>query len=160
ADAFDLISDWCHFAILELAKVRGFRSEPKWIAKKLSLSPLEVNLAVARLVRLGLLSKTEKGEIAATGKGFNTFLQEGFTSAAMKGLQIRFLELAMENIRSPPYELRDNTGMTMAIRRSDLPAVKREIKEFRRRLSAILEAGSGHDEVYQLSVAFFPLTRL
>jgi hypothetical protein len=39
AEAFRVISDWYHFAILELTFVPGFRAEPAWIARSGSRAP-------------------------------------------------------------------------------------------------------------------------
>ncbi|HVK62126.1 MAG TPA: TIGR02147 family protein, partial [Bdellovibrionales bacterium] len=54
-DVFKVISDWHHFAILELTLVDGFRSDSAWIAKKLGISAHEVKAAIDRLVTLELL---------------------------------------------------------------------------------------------------------
>src|SRR4051812_6449760 len=37
-DMFTAISDWHHFAILDLTLIKNFKSDPAWIAKKLDIS--------------------------------------------------------------------------------------------------------------------------
>jgi uncharacterized protein (TIGR02147 family) len=54
-DIFNVIADWYHYAILELLTVRDFQKSPAWIAKALGISVSEVNFALERLLRLGLL---------------------------------------------------------------------------------------------------------
>ncbi|MGE3760591.1 MAG: TIGR02147 family protein, partial [Pseudobdellovibrionaceae bacterium] len=54
-DAFRVISDWYHYAILELTFVEGFISDISWIAKRLQISNHETKQAVERLKRLDLL---------------------------------------------------------------------------------------------------------
>ena len=44
-DAFNVISDWYHYAILELTTVKKFKPSEKWIAKSLGISVSEVNIA-------------------------------------------------------------------------------------------------------------------
>lgn len=57
ADTVKLIADWYHFAILELTNIDGFRSESKWIAKRLGISEFEAQLALDRLQRLNLITQ-------------------------------------------------------------------------------------------------------
>ena len=41
ADQFKIISDWYHYAILELTAVAHFRADTKWIAKTLGITASE-----------------------------------------------------------------------------------------------------------------------
>jgi uncharacterized protein (TIGR02147 family) len=54
-DTANLISDWYHLSILELLQLPQFQADSRWIARVLGITPDEVNIAVTRLVRLGLL---------------------------------------------------------------------------------------------------------
>jgi uncharacterized protein (TIGR02147 family) len=54
-DTANLISDWYHFSILELVQLPHFQPGSRWIARVLGITPDEVNIAVTRLLRLGLL---------------------------------------------------------------------------------------------------------
>jgi len=49
-DQFDYISNWYHYAILELIYLKDFNPAPRWIAKRLKISINEVNIAVKRLI--------------------------------------------------------------------------------------------------------------
>ena len=58
---------------------------------------------------------------------------------------------------------RDHTSITMAIKRSDLKRAKELIRFFEDRFSeelAVKEEQTSGDEVYRLSVSFFPLTKI
>ena len=48
-DVFSYMSDWYHLAILELTFVKGFKSEAKWMSRRLGISEAEVKPAVDRL---------------------------------------------------------------------------------------------------------------
>jgi hypothetical protein len=48
-----MISDWYHFAILDLTRLDDFQPEPAWVSRKLGLTVSEVKIAVERLLRLG-----------------------------------------------------------------------------------------------------------
>ncbi len=56
-DSFQMISDWYHFAILELASIEEFDPHPRWISDKLGISLAEAKDATERLIRLGYVSQ-------------------------------------------------------------------------------------------------------
>ncbi len=54
-DTATLIADREHYAILELTGQRDFRADSRWVARVLGITVDEVNVALHRLTRLGLL---------------------------------------------------------------------------------------------------------
>jgi|HubBroStandDraft_6_1064221.scaffolds.fasta_scaffold06722_5 hypothetical protein len=54
-DTFQFLSIWYHYAILELSHIEGFKTDSRWIATTLGISVEDVNIALQRLLRLGLL---------------------------------------------------------------------------------------------------------
>lgn len=156
-DAFQLISGWHHFAILELIHTKDFIGEPRWIAKRLGIRPMEVNLAVDRLVRLGYLEikndawidRIETAEIYA----------DEFSSAAQKKLQKNILGLAGQAIDNVPYEDRVQSSMTLAVSKKKIPLLRKRVRKFLAELEKELEADEDRDEVYQLTSAIFPVSK-
>ena len=153
-DKFDLISDWYHVALLELTFVKDFNPNPKWISKRLNISEIEARLAVEKLLRLGLLSRAGN-KLQKTEKEFST-LNANLTTAALKKHQSTLLTKAITALEEQPLEKRSMTAMTMAIDPSQLPAAKKLIREFNRKMSALLETGNRTD-VYTLEIALFAL---
>jgi plasmid maintenance system antidote protein VapI/DNA-binding transcriptional ArsR family regulator len=159
-DTFAIISEPYHYAILELLKTEDYVQDAPWIARRLQITPSEVNFALERLERVGLLEKDEDGIYFDTTKGFSTDLREGLTSQAHRRFQQRSLEKAIESVQTVNVEDRDNTSITMAIRHEDISKARQMIKNFRRRFCTEMESVPGLNEVYQLTVAFTPLTKL
>lgn len=157
-DAFSVISDWYHYAILELTRLQHFRSEPKWVASVLDISPVEVMAAAERLMRLGLMTTNENGQWQVVAN--NTTVNNNFTDAAFRKFQRQVLEKAILSLEQVPIEERDQSNMTMAIDSHRLPEAKEMIKSFRRKLTQFLEASPTKDQVYQLSISLYPLTRI
>jgi transcriptional regulator with XRE-family HTH domain len=158
-DRFLVISEWYHFAILELLKIEGFEFSPAGIATALGISVNQANFALQRLERTGFLERNEQGGFQDAFGGNAGYIQGDRDHRALRDLQINFLQLAIERLRDTAPEERDNTALTMAIRRERLPEAKRKLKEFRRAFAADLESGAGKDSVYQLVLGFFPLTK-
>jgi uncharacterized protein (TIGR02147 family) len=156
-DVFNAISDWYHYAILELLTVRGFQPNAQWIARAVGISVSETNFAIERLERLGLLEQLPDGSWRA---GQMTTTGSNYTAAAFRKLQKQILLQASDAVDSVPLELRDQSSMTMAVRLDRLPQAKDKIRAFRRELCAFLQEGGTHDEVYQLTISLFPASRV
>jgi uncharacterized protein (TIGR02147 family) len=157
-DAFEIISDWHHYAILELIKIRGFRPEPKWIARKLGVTPTEVHCYMDRLVRVGILEIDRDGNWTDSSGGFSTHvLGENYTSYAHKKAQSEILKMAADALMDIPIERRDQSSTMITTNVEKLQAAKKMIKSFRMRLMEFLEDCDEKNAIYQLSVSLFPL---
>lgn len=55
AEAIAVVSGRVHWEIVRLCRKPGFRLDCRWIARQAEVSVDEVNLALARLLRLGLI---------------------------------------------------------------------------------------------------------
>lgn len=157
-DAFAAISDWYHFAILELVRTKGFRSEASWVAKKLGITVSQVHAAVDRLFRLKLL-KVDRDGVWTNIRGNNTNLSQDMRNAAYRSLQKQVLQMALDALDEIEIEKRDQSSMTMAISSKRLPEAIERITKFRREMSRFLEKDKNRDSVYQLSVSLYPLTK-
>ncbi len=156
-DAFSVISDWHHFALLELTFTTGFKSNPSWIAGILGVPVTEIKSAIARLKRLGLIEVRE-GRLAKT----NTYITNGVagvdTSTGHKQLQRQVLQRALDAIDNTPPEEKDITSMTLAIDVDRIPEARKIIKKFRRDICQFLENGK-RTRVYNLGVQLYPISK-
>ncbi|MES2770339.1 MAG: TIGR02147 family protein [Bdellovibrionota bacterium] len=154
-DAFTVISDWYHYAILEFTAVKGFKSDAKWISKKLGITVSEANMAIDRMLRLGMI--LEKNGKISRSKQYIVNYTEGVTSGAHKEFQRQLLSKALSAIDNCPQDKKDITSMTMPANSKKIKEVKEKIRKFRREICDYLEDGN-HDSVYQMCVQLFPLT--
>jgi len=155
-DIFQAISQWYHWAILEMVLIDDKRLTPAIIARKLNILYSEAKAAMERLVRLHLLTRLESGRWMTTS---HTIQLHGDTSLAQKQLQHEYLRMAQRALDEVSIKERDQSGMTMAIDRKDLPLAQEFIKEFRRKFCHLLQYKKKKDAVYQLMISFFPLTK-
>lgn len=154
-DTFVVISDWYHFAILDLTLIKTFKSEAKWIARKLGIESHQAIGAIERLKRLGLL--VEKNGKLVKGKEFYTNYSEGMTSASLKEYQRQIIKKALHAVDNCPQERKDITSITIAADSKKLNQAKEKIKNFRRELCAFLEDGD-RDSVFHLALQLYPVT--
>lgn len=156
-DRFQLISDWYHFAILELTDVSDFCSDPQWIAARLGIDVAKVKQAVRRLVSLGLLARSKDGKLKQTQADLAT--PSEVPSSAVRSQHSQLLQKAQEALFEQPVSARDFSAVTMAISARDIPKAKTLIKEFRRRLNRELQSSREKDRVYGFCVQFFSLEK-
>ncbi|MES2769146.1 MAG: TIGR02147 family protein [Bdellovibrionota bacterium] len=158
-DVFHVVADWYHDAILELTRTKNFQPDSKWIAKTLGLSRIEVQAAVDRLVRLELL-EIENDKWTDLSRNNTTNFNNDLSSAALRKLQQKVLELSLISLQELPRTERDHTSLMVAMQRSDLPEVKERIKKFRFELVEFIERKSVKpDSVFQFAFSAFPLTK-
>ncbi|HEY1338948.1 MAG TPA: DUF4423 domain-containing protein [Bryobacteraceae bacterium] len=89
AEAIAIVTEPAHWHIVRLSRAREFRADSRWIAAQTGLSADEINLALTRLLRLGLL------EIASAG------LWRDLSGAATERA---FRKLALERVRAKAAE--------------------------------------------------------
>ncbi len=155
ADKFALISDWYHFAILDLVLLKGFKNSAPWISKKLSISQAEASLALRRLLRMGFL--VEVNGVLKKAQPFFTNYEEGVSSQAHQEYQRQVITKALQAIEFCPAERKDITGITIAANSAKLAEAKLKIRKFRRELCAFLEDGNANS-VYHFTLQLYPVT--
>lgn len=154
-EAFQVVSDWYHFAIKELTTTKGFKSDIKWIAKRLNIKTQEAKEAVDRLLLLGLLERDAEGTLVSTEAFINTPTNQ--PSRAIRNHHQQMIQKAQEALENQPVDKRDITSTTLTIRPDQIDLARREIQKFQRHLTRVLHSPEA-SEVYQLNVQFFGLT--
>lgn len=154
-DAYRVIADWYHYAILELTFVQGFKADSRWIARQLGISTAEAVQAVERLGRLGLLARSG-GTLVKTEPNVTT--THDVPNDAVRKTTAQLLRKAEAALEVEPVERRDFSTMTMAIDPARLPEAKRKIARFRRELAEELEQGK-QTSVYTLAVQLFRVSK-
>lgn len=156
-DAFQAMSDWYHFAILELTEVESFRSCPRWIAKALGINVKAAKLAIERLKRLELL-EDQNGRLRQRERFLAT--PSGVPSDALKKFHTQILKRAEEALYTQTVEERDFSTTVFPMDPKDLAWARAELKSFRRQLTERLEQAPKKKRVYCLSIQLFGLQQM
>jgi uncharacterized protein (TIGR02147 family) len=156
-DQFQFIADWHHYAILESATLPDFKATPAWVSSKINISKELAAASIDRLKRLGLIKVCKDNKLIGEIKNHTTTGWETPSSAHTER-ERQLLYKAIEALDQVPVSDRSQSSMTMAIPASRISEAKNKIKEFQREMSKLLQRKGERDSVYQLSVAFFPLT--
>ncbi len=157
-ETFKVISDWYHFAILELTETVGFKSSIPYISERLRISVETAKEAIQRLQDLGLLMK-KSGRWLQTNANLAT--PTGVPSQAIRHYHRQILAKADEALDFYPVEQRDFSASTIPVAESQMAEAKEEIRKFRRELAKKLSKGREPKErVYSLAIQFFPLDKI
>ena len=158
-DYFAAISNWYHFALMELIQVPGFRNDPNWIGEQLAISSELATSTLSRLTRLNLIEARD-GVLHCVGN-FSNAVDPLVISKSQQCLQKEVLGLAITAMDNFPPAERDQSSLTMACPSSLLPEVKERIRKFRRELGNFVEtAPAKPDRVFHLSVSLYPVSKV
>lgn len=157
-EEFQTISEWYHLAILNLTYVKGFKSEVKWIAKRLGISVLKVQDACDRLFSMGLLKQVGTRWVKSENHiNFNF-------DRSHRAIREHYLQMnqkasdCLQDGSEAAYAKRFINGMTIALNPAQLPEFKKMILDFQDQIAS-RAASPMYEEVYQLNVQLFPLTQ-
>jgi len=158
-DQFHLISDWWHFAILNLIKTKGFKPNNRWIAERLGLTEKIVFEAWERLFRLGHL-KRENGKVVRQFPRLET--SDDLLDLSIRKAHVEDTHLIERSILDLGVTTRDHRSMTIVMNKKNIKKAKELIRLFEDQFSEQIEP-QGKDlgeEVYRLAISFFPLTKI
>ncbi len=156
-DTFKIISDWYHYAILDLVETYSFTEDSKWISDRLNVSKFQVDQALGRLKKLNLL-EAKKDKIKSLNKTIAT--PSDIPSQAIKDFHRQILEKAIEAIDFQSVEERDITTITIPLDLTLMKELKRKIKNFRRDINNWVKSHNLRpEEVYCLNFNLFRLTK-
>lgn len=157
-DVFQVVSDWYHFAILQLIKLPGWPKSGEsipWISKRLGISRVEASSALDRLERLELVEKKD-GRYQVTSD--YVFSSDGVPSEAIRKFHRQVLEKAIGAQGTQSLEDREFRTALFPICREDLPKAKKRMREFQKAFVDRVSATESPDRVYCFSMQLFNLT--
>jgi transcriptional regulator with XRE-family HTH domain len=155
-EAAEAIASWQHFAILSLLELKTFKASPKNISARLNIQIVIVLDCLARLERLGLVEKREGHVWAVVRKDMATPVD--IPSKAIREGNRQYIMKSLESLENDTVDLREISGVTLAVSKARLKDAKKLIRDFQMRLATFME--SGHKTaVYRFNVQLFPLSK-
>lgn len=151
-EEFKLISEWYHFAIVELSELGPLADESNEVARRLGISNITAMQAIERLIRRGLLERRD----GILSKPKANYRMGAVPSSAIRSFHKEHLKKAAQAIEDQPVETRDFSGTTIAIDPKKIPRAKALIRRFQNDLAELLESGE-KTAVYHLAVQLYRL---
>lgn len=147
---FQIISEWYHFAILELTELKNANLSPGLMARHLGIKEIECRQAIRRLIVAGLL-KEKDNRLFKTSKNYQI---SNIPSSAVRSFHKQNLARAQKAIDKQSMAEREFIGCTVAINKQQLEKVKKKIADFVNEIMSTLSQGEKTD-VYHLGIQLF-----
>lgn len=158
-DRLDLLRGWHHWVIRELVLLTDFRPDPEWMVSKLRyrITLQEAREAWGVLERLEFVKKDTEGKYHLSEPLITT--GDEIAYILLRNLHCHTLQFAVQSILRDPREEREVGGVTLAIPMKRLPEIKAWLRNVRMEFNQRFTQESDNDAVYNLSIAFFPMTK-
>lgn len=155
-DLFRVISNWYHFAIVELIKISEEKTQKAaHFATKLGITLSETHAALERLERVELITKTKSGW---TANQDITVTDHALPSEAVRKFHKQILEKSIQALTLQTASERYGSSSTLPIKVKDVARAKKLIQDFRIAFDQEISDSENGEEVYALSLQFFRVT--
>ena len=156
---YEYCSAWYHAVIRELVVAPEFDGTPEWLTRRIvpSITSGQAEQSIRLLEQLGFISKNGDGR----WKQSNPILSTGaeVNSLAVFNYHQNLFELSKDILGKIDAADRDISAMTLGVVRERIPLLKKKIQEFRQEILKFVADEDRPEEVVQLNIQFFPLTK-
>jgi uncharacterized protein (TIGR02147 family) len=158
-DTLNYYTNWYNVLIREVIGLACCDSNPRWIQQKLrhEISLKEISESLNLLLSLGLIKESSNGKFEQVEKDIKT--PETFSSQYVRTYHLTMMSLASKAMLEIDKDMRDITAATFSISETKIPEIKKAIAKFRQDMIAATLDEKDTDQVFQLNIQFFPLTK-
>jgi uncharacterized protein (TIGR02147 family) len=157
---FEYLEQWYHPAVRELVAHPDFGGDPAWIARRVypRITAAQAEKSLELLQRLGLLRRDDAtGNLVQTDAQISTAPE--VASLAVANYHRAVLKLAEGSLETFDGQRRDLRAVTLGIPKDKFPELKRKLEAFWREILDLAAEAGPVEEVYQVNLQAFPLTR-
>ncbi len=158
AKTFEIIRSWFHLAIREMSRLKNFKLSPLWISQNLrfSVSETQAQTAIDNLLKTKLLKINKKKVKISPG---NLSTSEDIHNLAIQDYHNSMLDNAKKSLKQVKLDEREVLSGTLSFNLHNMNKAKELLRNFLDEFGAAMDSDGG-DEIYQIQMQFFPLSRL
>ncbi len=147
-------------AIREMVALKDFREDSKWIAKRLghSISPSQAREAIDTLLELHLLQRNQDGHLVQSESIIQTSDRHN-QNAATYHYHEAMLDKARFALADLKQDERHYYALTLPLPKVMEEEILKKMHEFRDWILQKANEQKQFDDVYQVNIQFFPVTR-
>lgn len=156
---YEFYAAWYHPVVRELVASKDFDGTAEWLTERIA-PPITVSQAersIKLLETLGMIEKTADNRWKQASSIISTGAE--VSSLALFNYHKNLLDLSKDILEQVPAEERDVSAMTLGVMKERIPELKKKIQEFRREVLKLVSTDVHPDEVVQLDIQMFPLTK-
>lgn len=154
---FQLIANWHHYAIISLSKIKKHKADTRWISRQLGISEMDARDALNRLIELELIEIHNDKIIELNHSSSTT---EDVPSEAIRNFHKGILTKAVISIDEVDPLSREISSTILSFNKKDILSAKQSLRDFQEHFANKFESTKNADEVYALTLQFFPLSSL
>jgi uncharacterized protein (TIGR02147 family) len=158
-DLYEYFAAWWNVAIREELNILQFTDDYDDLAARINpaITTQQVRRSIKLLLKLGLIKPDDNNILKPTHEFLTT---NGLDNAkAVRNYQKMVLKLASAAIDQVPRDDRDISTLTISTSRNCLEAIRERLTEVRREIMELVRQDQHSEEVFQINVQIFPLTR-
>jgi uncharacterized protein (TIGR02147 family) len=155
-DKFSAIAQWYHLAILTTMTLDNMVFNPQTVSEHLGLPKLEVDLALQRLQRIGLVAQDTSGNYLR--KGGDILVTAPDISEAINRYTKEMLQKAADCLNVQKKNERILRTENIAIHESQLEEADQLVEEFFTKMARLTERAPTKNTVYHLGTQFFKIS--
>jgi uncharacterized protein (TIGR02147 family) len=153
--ALTALGSWLSFAILELVQPPAAAESTRALAKRLRVTTIEVEDALARLVRAGLVRRVRRGFYEATGATHAA--GDGGPSVPLRELHRQLITKSLRALEEQVLGERRFDALMLRVDARKLPQAFERLQRFIVEMDEEFGVGPGRDELYAVTLQMFNL---
>ena len=156
---YALFNEWYFNPVWELSTDPRMEGDPGRIAARLdpAVEVGRVREALDLLLEIGLIARDADGKLTARDTSLHT--EDEIFSKSVKGYQSATMDLAKRSLELHSRDTRHISTLTFGLDEGTRRRILQRIQEFREELTRMAQEVPTSDQVYQMNLQFFPLTR-
>jgi uncharacterized protein (TIGR02147 family) len=157
-EQYEFLANWQNIALYVLIGTDNFQGEIEWIAKRLDLTQAQVQRALKLLESLDMIERdAQRGWRQACGA---VSTKDEIRNSAVIQFHHDMIQRSLEALRSTQPKDREFNSATVSVSKENLKELQTLIRDFRKKVNEITSSYTYTDEVYQLNIHLFPITKL
>lgn len=156
---YEYYSTWYHPVVRELVVSKACDGTPEWVAAHINppITPDQAKRSIRLLESLGFIEQSGPGRwrqadtIISTGPEVQSVVIHNYHKA--------LLDLSKHMMDRISMRHRDVSAITVGVKRERIAEIKKRIIDFRREILELVSGDEEPEEVAQLNIQFFPVTR-
>lgn len=159
AEMISYYANSLNIILRELVWLKDFEEDTTWIANKLvsNVNKTDIKKSIDTLLQLNLLKRDATGKLTATHDSVST--PDNIKIEMLRTFHIDMITRALKSFNEVDLSLRNISSVTVPIKLEQLPILEEKIADFRASVIKAISDTDKADEVYQLNIQLFPLTK-
>ena len=156
---YEYYTNWYNIVIRDLIAVFEISDDYKELSSLLDppIEPEQAKESIELLLKLGLIKRNNKGIYERTHRFLTT--KSHVKTPAVRAFQSEMMKKAMSSLQRHNREIRDISTLTFSVDQNTYIHIFKMIESFRTSVLSLVKTVSDPDQVVQLNIQLFPVSK-